>query len=64
MLDAPEALAYAEWQAGDEAAFNPRCAVMPALAGGFGLLWVERILQALWSGHEATQRGGNPSLSQ
>jgi hypothetical protein len=29
-----------------------------------GLLSVERILQALWSGHEATQRGGNPSLSQ
>jgi hypothetical protein len=64
MLDAPEALAYVEWQAGDDAAFNPSCVVMPALAGGFGLLSVERGLQALWSGHEATQRGGNPSLSQ
>jgi hypothetical protein len=37
--------------------------VKPTLAGGFGLLSLERILQALWSGHEAIQRGGNPSLS-
>jgi len=64
MLDTPESLANAEWQSGDEAAFNPSRVVMSALAGRFGLLSVERILQALWSGHEAIQRGGNPSMSQ